>query len=76
MSRSSKVVVRGTFPDGGSLWSGKNRREHGGEFFIGLTNEADSQALRIPKADQVKVAKWLRRFADRLDPQSIEEPKA
>ena len=61
-----RVDVSGEWPDGGSLYGGSNRRA--GEWFLGLSNASDSQSLRIPKKDRAKVAKFLRRFADRLDP--------
>lgn len=51
----------------GRIYFGRNGRDHGHEFFLGVSGN-DVQSVLIPQKDRKRVAALLRRFAKRLDP--------
>ncbi len=64
---TARLSLQGSWPEGGSMWYGRNPRRHGGLFFIGLGRD-DYDSVTIQEADRKRVAGFLRRFANRLDP--------
>ena len=64
---SAWLNLGGAWESLGHIWYGRNARKHGGEFYLGVRGD-DIASVRIPEQDRRKVAKLLRRLADRLDP--------
>lgn len=52
----------------GSIYYGKNKKEHGGAFYVGVSDAYNSANTEIPPNDQKSAARLLRRLADRMDP--------
>lgn len=63
-----RADIEAEWPEGGAIWWGRNGKEHGGEFFVGLSGPDDVQSVRIPEKDRKRVARVLRVLVRRLDP--------
>lgn len=68
--RSRKSPREIKMSNGQGAYFGRNAKRHGGEFYFSTDSGVwDEASVSIPEGERKKFARFLRRFADRLDPE-------